>query len=91
MGRHTQFPECNFTWKGWPEEGDRPAVGDLATYRDGHQAISCWEMSAAEIAEIQRTGKVWLHVLGSGHPPVAVMGHAPFADPPTAEVIANEG
>lgn len=42
--------------------------------------ISCWKVTAEEMAEIQRTGRVWLLVLGHGIPPVAVTGTKPFEE-----------
>jgi hypothetical protein len=44
---------------------------------DGHPAIvSCWKVTAEELAEIQRTGRVWLICMG-GMPPVILSGHKP--------------
>lgn len=40
--------------------------------------ISCWKPTQEELAEIQRTGRVWLVVLGRGMPPIAPTGHNPF-------------
>lgn len=36
---------------------------------------SCWKVTADELAEINRTGCVWLGVWGQQHPPVVVSGH----------------
>lgn len=48
-------------------------------YTDGTPVvISCWKVTAEELAEIQRTGRVWLHVLGYTMPPVLVMGTRSF-------------
>ena len=78
MGRPSNFPQSNFTWKGWPADEDREEVLDLPAYRDENQTISCWALTADELAEVQKTGKVWLHIVGAGHPPVAVMGTDPW-------------
>lgn len=48
------------------------------------QFISCWKLTPEELEEVARTGKVWLHVLGGGHPPVLVSGERPF-EPVEAE------
>jgi hypothetical protein len=40
--------------------------------------ISCWKVTEEELAEIQRTGRVWLMIVGHTMPPAAVMGTSPF-------------
>lgn len=42
--------------------------------------ISCWQLSAEEMEEIQRTGKVWLIVTSTSIPPMAVTTHKPTFD-----------
>ncbi len=49
---------------------------DLQSFADGEQIISCWRLTRAEIAEIARTGVVWLSVMGQALPPVLVSGTA---------------
>lgn len=44
--------------------------------------ISCWKPTREELAEIERTGRVWLVVLGHGMPPVHITGHKPFEEAP---------
>lgn len=39
--------------------------------------ISCFRATPADIAEIQRTGRVWLTVMGTGMPPVIVSSRKP--------------
>jgi hypothetical protein len=63
-------------------------VYTLDVYRDGKQSVSCWELTADEKLEVARTGKVYLYVLGQGHPPVCVMGINPF--PAVAPRILTE-
>jgi hypothetical protein len=41
--------------------------------------ISCWKVTAEDLAEIQRTGRIWLTVYGERMPPVALTGARPFA------------
>lgn len=77
----TDFPESNFTWKGWPATENRPEVLDLPAYRSDNETISCWELSEHEIAEVARTGRVWLRVVGQ-QPPVCVEGGSPFVGAP---------
>jgi hypothetical protein len=40
--------------------------------------VSCWKPTAEELAEIQRTGRVWLVIYGQTMPPVSVEGISPF-------------
>lgn len=42
--------------------------------------ISCWKVTLEEIIEIQRTGRIWLTVMGAGMPPVQVSGTKPFEE-----------
>lgn len=43
--------------------------------------ISCWKPTAEELAEIQRTGRVWLMIWGVTMPPACVLGSSPFIAP----------
>ncbi len=36
--------------------------------------VSCWQPTAEELEEINRTGKIWLHVQGTTHPPLNITG-----------------
>ena len=74
MATPVNFGEKTVDWIG---PGD---IGSLPAYRNENtgENISCWELTAEELAEVQRTGKVWLHVWGV-HPPVCVSGESPFA------------
>ena len=40
--------------------------------------LSCWKLTKEELEEIQRTGRVWLTVVGSTMPPVALDGICPI-------------
>lgn len=52
-------------------------VGDLYTFTNGYCSVSCWQLSPAEIAEINRTGRVFVSVLsGRTQPPLFVGGEA---------------
>ena len=48
--------------------------------------ISCWQLTSEELAEIQRTGRIWLLVFGQTHPVVHLAGESPFGPP----VISHE-
>ncbi len=39
--------------------------------------ISCWRPTAEELAEINKTGRVWLVVIGQTMPPVILDGRKP--------------
>lgn len=74
MGQPTAFPEANLILL--PPEGSEDAVIEMPTCRLDGAIASCWRLSPDEIAEIQRTGVVWLSVWGrSTHPPVLVTAH----------------
>lgn len=79
------FDESN-TVLGAPPEVNRALPPDeqvkelpaFACQHDGGVIVSCWELSAAEMAEVMLTGKVWLTVFGGSHPPVSVNTENPF-------------
>lgn len=60
------FDECNTIYgKEQPQYNPLPAF----FIPDGSgQVITCWELTAEEIATIQKTGKIWLRLLTFGHP-----------------------
>jgi hypothetical protein len=41
--------------------------------------VSCWKVTAEELAEITKTGRIWLIVCGASMPPVQVSGLKPFS------------
>lgn len=45
---------------------------------DGQALVSAWEMTREELEEIQRTGRVWLVVLGAAQPPVSIVAECPY-------------
>lgn len=55
-----------------PPEGAEN-VSDLHTFTNGMCSVSCWQLSPEEIAEVARTGRVFLSVFsGRTQPPVFV-------------------
>lgn len=78
-----KFPEMNLVLKA--PEGMEEVVFDLPVHRSDDPAlvVSCWELEEGDLAEIVRTGRVWLSVLGTTQPPLCVMARPPF-DPPEA-------
>lgn len=41
--------------------------------------ITCWKPTAEELAEINRTGRVWAMITGHSMPPMCLLGTSPFA------------
>lgn len=39
--------------------------------------VSCWRPSAEEMEEVQRTGRIWMEVLGESMAPVRLSAHRP--------------
>ena len=48
----------------------KEGAGDLPTYKDGYQIVSCWKMSFKDRVKALLFGKVWLCILGAKQPPV---------------------
>ena len=87
MGAPVPFPEANFTWRGWPADDERNEVGDLPSFKDGNQTISCWRLTWRERLRALFTGRVWLSVQGQ-QPPVYVTGDYPFEKKPPLKEAA---
>lgn len=62
MAEGIDFPGRNFTLKAPPGRTD---VVDLHAFLqpDGPANVSCWRLSAEELAEVNRTGCIYLSVL----------------------------
>lgn len=67
------FPERNLTLTA---EGCK----DLPCWHGPNQFISCWELTDEDLDILMRTKKLYLSVLGSGHPPVDIVAAFPFVD-----------
>lgn len=51
----------------------------VVTYPDGMMGmVSCWKLTHKELEEINKTGRIWLTILGSAHPPVIISGKPEF-------------
>ena len=47
---------------------------------NGHPVvISCWKLTAEELAEVNQTGRIWLGIYGRTMPPTFIDGTNPFA------------
>lgn len=60
--------------------GDMPCALSInaATTGSTPYAISCWKLTADELAEINRTGVLWLGNMGWPPPPIMCMAYNPF-------------
>lgn len=65
-----------------PESMTRDECGALSAWQgtvDGIPVlISYWKLTAEELEEVKRTGRVWLWVWGHSMPPVSMTGESPF-------------
>lgn len=65
--------------EGWSAEECEPLSVFQGFMSEGSPVtISCWKMSAEELEEIQRTGRVWLLIWRHVMPPAALRGTTPF-------------
>lgn len=70
MAAPVQFEGANMLLRA-PEGAEN--VSDMHTFTNGICSVSCWELSADELAEINRTGRIYLSVFsGRTQPPVFV-------------------
>lgn len=53
-------------------KGQEETCNDLHVFRNRRMVVSCWQLDAAELEEIARTGCVYLSVAGPTHPPLYV-------------------
>lgn len=78
----TAFDEDNCVL-GPPPGVSEDDVFSLSVYRgktDHNQpvVVSCWKPTPEELAEINRTGRVWLMIFGESMPPAMLEGISPF-------------
>ncbi len=69
-----EFPERN-------DHIDLPAsspVPRLPVHRSANSIVSCWALTPQELMEIQTTGVIYLTMLGTSMPSLAISGHYPF-------------
>jgi len=70
MAAAVQFPGSN--WFLGPPAGAENVVG-MHTFTNGHCSVSCWELSAEEMVEVNRTGRIFISILsGRTQPAVFV-------------------
>lgn len=82
MAVAASFDESNAVLGAPPDmtvdECDALAVLLTKTPEDFPLVISCWKLTAEELAEVNRTGRVWLGILGQTMPPAWIAGVKPF-------------
>lgn len=55
--------------------GQEDRCTSLPVFSNGNCCVSCWQLSSEEIAEVARTGKIYLSVwFGQTQPPVLIGG-----------------
>lgn len=70
MAEPVDFPQSNLTLTAPPGVEN---VVPLPVNRAEGRIVSCWQLSAADLDEVARTGRIWLSVWGDRtHPPVLV-------------------
>lgn len=76
------FPEANFTFTKPADMTDEQCM-PLQVWKGKDQEgfpliISKWSLSAEDMAEIQKSGTVYLIITGTGMPPVSLHVETPF-------------
>lgn len=57
-----------------------PGSGKLPALQTKDNCIvTCWEMSNKEKKEFEKTGKIWLTIIGLKHPPVCMSVEQPYS------------
>lgn len=71
MGEPIKFEGCNVVMRA-PEGAEN--VQDMHVYRTLHSCVSCWTLTAEELADINATGRIFLSVLAGGQQPPVYVG-----------------
>lgn len=76
------FEGSNFTFTKPKDMTDEQCM-DLPVFKgqnvDGFPVIiSCWKFSKEDLEEIQKTGRIYLEIIGHGMPPVSLFTENPF-------------
>lgn len=77
MADPTDFPGANVMLM--PPDGMEGQVRSMPVMLTENGCVSCWELTETERAEVARTGRVWLWVVGNRQPPVLVLGESPVS------------
>lgn len=68
------FEGADFTFCAPP--GTEETIRDLHVFKAEDHTASCWRLTQEELEEVNRTGVVWLRIMGHAMPPVYVSGTA---------------
>ena len=64
----TDYSNVTYTAEGC---FDLPAT--IARLPEGHEEVeTVWELTDEELAEVQRTGKIYMYILGRSVPPISL-------------------
>lgn len=81
----TSFPEQNIVLGRPIDMTDEQCVSLPAWVGKNDEGLPCiiskWKLSKEDLEEINRTGEVWLQVIGSAMPPVGIFTQYPFVFP----------
>lgn len=75
MAKAVGFEGANTIFQA-PEGTDPEDCYDLECFTAPGKIISCWRLNAEELAEVAKTGVVWVEVQGNSTPPILVSGNA---------------
>lgn len=73
----TKFKQCNCIL-GPPEGISEDLVSSMFVLKTEKQVLSCWKITKEELEEVQKTGRIWLHIVAPEAPPVFLSGFSPF-------------
>jgi hypothetical protein len=83
MATPIEFDQQNFIFdkpESMTDEECVPLPVHKTQNTDHPQFISCWQLDEKELAEVAKTGKIYLSVFGDGHQPVSIAGQTPFIE-----------
>lgn len=86
MANAVGFQGADFTFAA--PKGSEDRVHDLHVAKFDDHTVSCWRLTPEELEQVQKTGVVWLQIMGHGMYPVYVSGvplHTVGGEEPTAE------
>jgi hypothetical protein len=83
MAKSIKFEGCNCTLSA-PSKliGLKPKAGGTDAFSDGKRIVTCWRLSAEELAEVAQTGLIWMIVDGQTMPTTVLSGQS---------VVSNKG
>jgi hypothetical protein len=86
----TAFDEENCVLDG-PPGTTSAEVAPLSVWRgvqlDGTPVvISCWKVTKEELERIQKTGRIWIYVMGDTMPPILPVGFNPWGPIPESQL-----